>query len=47
MEEYDLISEDGRKIENPEEAKDYIAEYFEKLYQGRNEISEYYEWTRN
>ncbi len=40
-ENYELISEDGTKIENPEEAKEYIVKYFEKLYQGRKGKSEY------
>jgi len=45
-EDYDLITEEGIKIDNPEEAKEYIAEYFEKLYQGRKGKIEYQAWTR-
>ena len=32
---YDLISEEGRVIENKQEALDYTANYFENLYQAR------------
>ena len=34
-EEYSLVSEDDRTIEDPEEAKAYIADYYEDLYQAR------------
>ena len=34
-EEYNLVSEDDRIIEDPEEAKSYIADYYEELYQAR------------
>ncbi len=34
-EECDVITEDGRVIEDAEEAKEHIANYFEQLYQGR------------
>ena len=33
--DYDTIDENGRHITDPEEAREYIAEYFEKLYQAR------------
>ena len=32
---YDLISEEGKVIENKQEAMDYTANYFENLYQAR------------
>ena len=32
---YDLISEEGKVIENKQEALDYTANYFENLYQAR------------
>ncbi len=35
MEEYDTMTEDGRIINDPEEANEHIANYFESLYQAR------------
>ena len=43
--DYDLIPEEGEKITNPEEAKEYIATYFENLYQARPSTEEYQKWT--
>ncbi len=34
-EEYDTIDEEGQTIKEPEEAKEHIATYFEKLYKAR------------
>ena len=31
--EYDLITENDREVQEPEETKEYIAEYYENLYQ--------------
>ena len=33
--EYDTITEEGKKIQEPQESKNYIAEYYENLYQAR------------
>ena len=43
--EYDIITEDNITIENPSESKEYIAEYFENLYQAREGKQEYKVWT--
>ena len=43
--EYDLITEDNKEIIEPEEAKEYIAGYFEDLYQAREGENKYEEWT--
>ena len=45
-EEYDLIKENGEIEKDPEKAKEYIAEYFENLYQAREGNTAYEEWTR-
>ena len=45
-EEYDVVTEDGRKIQNSNEAKEYIASYFETLYQAREGVEECMEWTK-
>ena len=45
--EYDLISEEDNLITNPEEAKEYIAKYYEDLYQAREGKPEVEEWTRH
>ena len=42
---YDLVTEEGENIQNKEEAKNYIADYFENLYQARQGRPEYQEWT--
>ena len=42
---YDTITEEGTKLTNPEEAKEYIAQYYEQLYQAREGTIEYQEWT--
>ena len=44
-EDYDTITEDGTTLYNPDEAKEYIAEYYENLYQAREGTPEYKEWT--
>ena len=40
-EPYDLITEDNRTLTDPEESKEYIANYFEDLYQARPSKPEY------
>ena len=40
---YDTITEEGKKLTNPEEAKEYIAQYYEQLYQAREGTIEYQE----
>ena len=42
---YDLISEEGKVIENKQEALDYTANYFENLYQAREGDKEQTHWT--
>ena len=44
---YDTITEDGTKLENPEEAKSHIREYFRDLYQARPGKPEYEQWTEH
>ena len=44
-EAYDTITEDGITLTDPEEAKEYIANYYETLYQAREGTVEYAEWT--
>ena len=45
--EYDLITENDREIQEPEETKEYIAEYCENLYQAREGKDKYKEWTKS
>ena len=42
---YDTITEEGVTITDPEEAKEYIAQYYENLYQAREGKEQYKEWT--
>ncbi len=42
---YHLITEEGSKITDKERAKEYIAEYFEQLYQAREGDHSNKEWT--
>lgn len=44
-EEYDLVTEDDRIIEDPIRAKEEIATYFEQLYQARPPKEGYTKWT--
>ena len=43
--EYDVITEEGEKITDPEDSKEYVAKYFEQLYQAREGRKEYEKWT--
>ena len=45
MRTLDLIEETGRKVVNAKDANEYIANYFEDLYQAREGESEQEEWT--
>ena len=45
--EYDLITEHDREVQEPDETKEYIAEYYENLYQARDEKEKYKEWTKS
>lgn len=42
---YTTVDEAGEPIENPEKAKEHIADYFENLYQAREARPEYQQWT--
>jgi hypothetical protein len=44
-EDYDLITEEGKCITDPETAKEYIADFYESLYQAREGKPEYQAWT--
>lgn len=44
-EEYDLITEDGQTLCDPDEAKEYTANFFENLYQAREGTIEHQETT--
>ena len=44
-ETYDLITEEGEKITEPEQAKEYIANFYENLYKAREGTPEYQDWT--
>ena len=43
--DHDTVEENGNCITNPDEAKEHIASYFEKLYQAREAGEEGREWT--
>ena len=45
-EQSDLTTEENTHIPCPEEAKEYIANYFESLYQAREGENEYQKWTQ-
>ena len=44
---YDTITEEGRKITDPQETKDYIAGNYEQLCQAREGTQEYEKWTNH
>ena len=44
--EYDLITEENTTINEPDKAKEYIANYYENLYQAREEKPNYKPWTK-
>lgn len=43
---YDTITEDGQKIEDPDQTKEHIANFYENLYQAREGKQEYANWTK-
>ena len=43
---YDTVTEDGEVLTEAESTKEYIADYFEQLYQARPGTNEYKEWTQ-
>ena len=45
--EYDTITEDGKTLTNENEAKEYIAEFYENLYRGRESHPDYKESSDN
>ena len=45
-ETYDLITEDGTQITDPEKSKELIADFYENLYQARPGTKEYEQWTK-
>ena len=44
--DYKTITEEGKHLTDPQETKDYIANYFEELYQAREGTPEYSKWTK-
>ena len=44
-EQYDLVTEEGVKVTDPEQTKEYIANYYESLYRAREGAETYKEWT--
>ena len=46
-EEYDLVTEEGYVITDPEKAKNEIANYFENLYKAREGLEEYEPWNKH
>ena len=44
--DYNTITEDGEELQDPETAKEYIANYYENLYQAREGRPEFEEWTK-
>ena len=45
-ENYNLITEEGEEITDPEKAKEYTADYYEDLLQARDSRPQYVEWTQ-
>ena len=45
-ETYDLITEEGELITEPEASKEYIANFYEQLYKAREGTPEYEAWTK-
>ena len=43
--DYELITENGTTVTDPSQSKEYIAEYFENLYQARQGTEEFRTWT--
>ena len=45
--EYNTITEEAETLTDPEKIKEYIADYFEELYQARPGAPEYEFWTKH
>ena len=45
--EYNTITEEDETLTDPEKTKEYIADYFEELYQARPGTPEYEAWTKH
>ena len=45
--EYNTITEEAETLTDPEKTKEYIADYFEELYQARPGTPEYEVWTKH
>ena len=43
--DYNTITEEVKNLTDPEETKQYLAGYFENLYQAREGTEEYRDWT--
>ena len=46
-EDYDIIDENNLYVKDPEKAKTHVADYFEDLYQAREESNGYEAWTNH
>ena len=46
-ETYNLITEEGEEITDPEQVKEYTAKYYENLLQARDSSPEYEKWTKD
>ena len=45
--EYTTITEEGETLNDPQRAKEYIANYFENLYQARDGETSHAQWTEH
>ena len=44
---YDLVTEEGQKVTDPEQSKEYIANFYENLYKAREGTEAYEGWTKH
>ena len=47
QDDYDTITEEGKTLTDPGETKDYIADFYENLYQAREGTEGYVKWTEH
>ena len=47
QDDYDTITEEGKTLTEPEETKEYVASFYENLYQAREGTKEYEQWTEH
>ena len=47
QDDYDTITEEGKTLTESEESKEYIASFYENLYQAREGTPEYEQWTEH